>query len=93
MRHGLMPYLTCLWTNPEFDDYTKRVVMQSHDVLYSWGTSQHIIDACFMVCTYQANLLDLSHQPAPDPEDPALDILPTLYESHAHEINKHALKY
>ncbi len=25
--------------------------------------------------------------------DPALDILPTLYESHAHEINKHAPDY
>jgi len=27
----------------------------------------------------------------PHPEDTALDILPTLYESHAHEINKHSL--
>ena len=50
-----------------------------------------IIDACVMVHTYQAQSLDLSHPPAPDPE--ALDILPTLYESHAHEINKHAPDY
>ncbi len=40
-----------------------------------------------------AHSLDLSHPPAPDPEDPALDILPTLYEFHAHEINKHAPDY
>ena len=77
----------------EFGDYNKRVVVQSHDVLYSWDTSQHIIDACVMVHTYQAQSLDLSHPPAPDPEDPALDMLPTLYESHAHEINKHAPDY
>jgi len=35
-----------------FGDYNKRVVVQSHDVLYSWDTSQHIIDACVMVHTY-----------------------------------------
>ena len=46
-----------------------------------------------MVHTYQAQSLDLSHPPTPDPEDPTLDILPTLYESHAHEINKHAPDY
>ncbi len=43
-----------------------------------------------MVHTYQAQSLDLSHPPAPNPEDHSLDILPTLYESHSHEINKHA---
>ncbi len=74
----------------EVGDYTKRVVVQSHDVLYSWDTSQHIIDACVMVHTYQAQSLYLSHPPAPDPEDLALDILPTLYDSHAHVINKHS---
>jgi len=74
----------------EYGDYNNRVVVQSHDVLYSWDTSQHIIDACVMVHTDQAHLLDLSHPPVPDPENPALDILPTFYESHAHEINKHA---
>ena len=26
----------------EFGDYNKRVVVQCHDVLYSWDTSQHI---------------------------------------------------
>ena len=62
----------------EFGDYNKRVVMQSHDVLYSWDTSQHITDACVMVHTYWAQSLDLSGPPTPDPEDPALDILPTL---------------
>jgi len=67
--------------------------MQSHDILYSWDTSQWIIDTCVMVHTYQAQSLDLSHPLAPDPEDPALDILPTLYESHAHEINKHTPDY
>ena len=35
--------------------------------------------------------LDLFHPPALDPE--ALNILPTLYESHAHEINKWAPDY
>ena len=49
----------------EFGDYNKRVVVQSHDVLYSWDTSQHIIDACVMVHTYQAQSLDLSHPPPP----------------------------
>ncbi len=39
----------------EVGDYTKRVVVQSHDALYSWDTSQHIIDACVMVHTYQAH--------------------------------------
>jgi len=59
--------------------------VQSHDVLCSWDTSQHIIGACVMMHKYQAHSLDLSHTPAPAPEDPALDILPTLYESHAHD--------
>jgi len=51
------------------------------------------IDACVKVHTYQAHLLDLSHPPSPDPEDPALDILPTLFELHAYKINKHAPDY
>jgi len=49
-----MPYLTCLRRKPpsafdEFGDYNKRVVVQSHGILYSWDISQHIIDACVMV--------------------------------------------
>jgi len=68
----------------EFGDYNKREVVQNHDVLYSWDTSQHIIDACVMINTYHAHSLDLSHPPAPNPEDPDLDILPTMYESHSH---------
>ncbi len=52
----------------EFGDYNKRVVVQSHDVLYSWDTSQHIIDACIMVHTYHAQTLDLSCPHVPDPE-------------------------
>jgi len=51
-------------------------------------TSQHVIDACIMVNTYHAQSLDLSCPPAHDPENPDLDILPTMYESQAHEINK-----
>jgi len=77
----------------EFGDYTKRVVVQSHDVLYSWYTSQHVIDACVTINTYHAQLLDLSNTPASSPEDPNLDILPTMYESHAHEINNWAPGY
>ena len=68
----------------EFGDYNKRVVAQSHDILYSWYTSQHVIDACIMINTYHTQLLDLSHAPAPNPDDSTLDILPTLYKSHAH---------
>jgi len=68
-------------TFDEFGDYDKRVVMQNHDVLYSWDTSQHVIDACVMVHTYNAQSLNPSHPPAPDPEDTDLDILPTLYVS------------
>ncbi len=64
--------------------------MQCHDILYSWDTSQHVIDACIIIHSYQAHSLDFSCPPAPEPEDPALDILPTLYESHTHEINKRA---
>ncbi len=77
----------------EFGDYNKRVVMQSHDVLYSWDTSQHVIDASIMVYTYNTQSLDLSHPPAPNPLDPTLDILPTLHESHTHEINNQAPDY
>jgi len=53
----------------EFGDYNKSVAVQRHDVLYSWDTSQHIINACVMMHTYQAQSLDLSHPPAPDPEN------------------------
>ncbi len=77
----------------EFGDYNKRVVVQIHDVLYTWDTSQHITDACIMVHTYHAQSLDLSSPSVPDPDNPALDILPTLYESHAHKINKQAPDY
>ena len=71
----------------EFGDYNKRVVVQSHDILYSWDTSQHIIDACVMVHTYNVQSLDFSCPPASDPEDLDLDILPTIYKYHAHKIN------
>ncbi len=77
----------------EFGDYNKRIVVQSHDVLYSWDTSQHVIDACTMVHTYHALMLDLSHHPAADPEDPALEIIPTMYESHARKIKKRVPDY
>jgi len=52
----------------EFRDYNKRVVVQSHDVLYSWDTSQDIINACIMVHTYHAQMLDLSCHHVPDPK-------------------------
>ncbi len=67
--------------------------MQNHDVLYNWDTSQHFIDACIMVHTYNVQSLDLSHPSAPDPEDAVLDILPMLYESQAHEIDKWVPNY
>jgi len=57
----------------KFGDYNKRVVMQNHDVLYSWDTSQHIINACVMVHTYHTQMLDLSCPHAPEPEEPNLD--------------------
>jgi len=47
----------------EFGDYNKRVVMQTHDVLYSWDTSQHVIDVCIMINTYHNQLLDPSCPP------------------------------
>ena len=72
----------------ELGDYNKRVVVQNHDVLYSWDTSQHVIDACVMINTYHAQTLNLSCPPASDPDDLDLDILPTMYDSHAHEVNK-----
>jgi len=77
----------------EFGDYNKRIVVQNHDVLYNWDTSQHIIDACIMVHTYHAQVLDLSCPPTSDPEEPNLDSLPATYESQAHEINKQAPDY
>ena len=80
-------------TFDEFGDYHKRVVVQNHDVLYSWDTSQHIIDACIMVHTYHAQMLDLSCSPTSAPEDHDLDILPTMYDTHAHEVNKRAPGY
>jgi len=67
----------------EFGNYNKRVVVQSHDDLYSWDTSQHVIDACIMINTYHTQSLDLSSPSMHGPEDPNLDILPTLYESNA----------
>jgi len=56
-----MAYLTCLWTCfPQPLMRSVRIVVQCHDVLYSWDTSKHIIDACVMMHTYEAHLLDLS---------------------------------
>ncbi len=77
----------------EFGDYNKRVMVQNHDVLYSWDTSQHVIDACAMVQTYQTQMLDLSCPPASDPEDFNLDFQPTMYDSQAHEVNKWVPNY
>jgi len=74
----------------EFGDYNKRVMVQNHDVLYSWDTSQHVINACIMVHTYHTQTLDLSCPIASDPEELNLEILPTMYESQSHEINKWA---
>jgi len=77
----------------EFGDYNKSVVVQNHDVLYSWDTSQHIINACIMVHTYCAQMLDLSCPHVSDPEEFNLDDQTTQYESQAHEINKQAPDY
>jgi len=61
----------------EVGDYTKQVVVQSHDVLYSWDTSQHIVDACVMMHTYQAhagnNCCISEHH---DPDDTTLEDQP-----------------
>ncbi len=46
----------------EVGDYMKRVSVQSLDVCHNWDTSQHIIDACVMVYTYQAHSLEFPHQ-------------------------------
>ena len=46
-----------------------------------------------MVHTYDIQSLDLSCPPASDPEELNLEILPTTYESQAHEINKWAPDY
>jgi len=77
----------------KFGDYNKRVIMQTHDVLYDWDTSQHIIDACVMVHTYHTQTFDPSCIPASDTEEPKSDILATTYVSHTHEINKQAPDY
>jgi len=74
----------------EFGDYNKRVVVQNHDVLYNWDTSQDIIDACTMIHTCHAQMLGLSCAPTPIPN---ADALTTTYESQAHEVNKHAPDY
>jgi len=78
----------------EVGDYTKWVVVQSHDVLYSWDTSQHIVDACVIMHTYQAhagnNCCISEHH---NPDDTALEDQPPLYESHAHEVSKHPPDY
>ncbi len=80
-------------TFDEFGDYNKRVIIQSHDVLYCWDTSQHVIDACVMINTYHAQTLNLSHNSPTNSEDFPLDHMHTMYESQAHEINKWALDY
>jgi len=77
----------------EFGDYNKRVIVQNHDVLYDWDTSQHIIDACIMVHTYHTYTLNLSCSPTPNPEESYFDILTTEYKTQAHEINKQAPNY
>jgi len=46
-----------------------------------------------MVNTYHAQTLDLSHAIPSDPEDSPSDVMPTLYESQAHEINKQGHDY
>ena len=70
----------------EVGDYTKRVIVQTHDVLYDWDTSMHIADACVMMHTLLAHSPNVFHNEA---EDSAL----TWYESHAHEITKHPPDY
>jgi len=46
-----------------------------------------------MIHTYNTQSLDLSHPSVHDPDDTNLDILLTLYESHAHKINKQVPNY
>jgi len=77
----------------EFGDYNKRVIVQSHDVLYAWDTSQHIIDACVKVHTYLAHTLDPSCSPPSELMESTVNALTTTHESHAHEINKCAPDY
>jgi len=40
----------------EIGDYTKRVSVQSHDVLCCWDTSHHIANECVLLHNYQAHL-------------------------------------
>jgi len=35
----------------EVGDFNKRVIVQTHEVLYDWDTSMHIADACVMMHT------------------------------------------
>jgi len=76
-------------------DYTKRVVVQSHDVLYNWDSSHHIADACVMLHTYQAHLAGTTHTLTEHCNTEAITLTnqPCLYESHAHEVNKHPPDY
>ena len=62
----------------EVGDYTKRVIVQSHD------TSMHIADTCVMLHTLQAHATP--HLPV---DGPGL----SQYQSHAHEITKHPPDY
>ncbi len=77
----------------EYGNYNKSIVVQNHDVLYCWDTSQHAINACVVVHTYHAQTLGLSCSPASVPDDLDLGILPSTYDSHAHEVNKRAPNY
>jgi len=62
----------------EVGDYTKRVVVQSHDVLYSWDTCQHIVDACVMMHTYETHLVDPASNKCLISDFPILMTLPWI---------------
>jgi len=61
----------------EIGDYNKCIIIQSHDILYSWDTSHHIADACVMLHTYQAHLARATSQPH-DTDNPVMSDPPCI---------------
>jgi len=79
----------------ELGDYRRRLVVQEHfhDTQCDWPHVCDVANECTMVHTYKAHSLGLSSSPSPPADDPSRDLIPTIYESQAHEIKKHAPDY
>jgi len=75
----------------ELGDYHRHLVIQEHfhDTQCDWSHVCDVANECTMVHTYKVHSLDLSSLLSPAPDSSCLEFIPTIFESHAHEVKKH----